>query len=64
MTSDLTGLGGTIATDAGAENVGAELTDWGNVAGSGIQAGITNGDVTTGFTTTLTNAASQADNTV
>ena len=33
MTSDLTSMGGTIATDAGAENVGAEITDWGNVAG-------------------------------
>ena len=64
MTSDLTGMGGTIATDAGAENVGAELTDWGNVAGSGLQAGLTNGDVTAGITTTLNGAATQADNTV
>ena len=53
MTTDLTGMGGTIATDAGSEIVGAELTEWGAVAGGGLQAGLDNGDVAAGITTGL-----------
>ena len=36
MTTDLTSVGGTVATDAGSEIVGAELSDWGAVAGGGL----------------------------
>ena len=61
MTTNLTAAGGTIATDAGAENVGAELTDWGAVAGNGLQAGLDNGDVAAGITTGLDAAATTAD---
>ena len=63
MTTDLTGMGGTIATDAGSEIVGAELTEWGAVAGGGLQAGLDNGDVASGITTGLDQAATTADNT-
>ena len=63
MTTDLTGLGGTIATDAGASDVGAELTEWGSVAGNGLQAGLDTGDVTAGMTTALNGSATAADNT-
>ena len=63
MTTDLTGMGGTIATDAGAADVGAELTEWGSVAGNGLQAGLDTGDFTSGMTTALNASATAADNT-
>ena len=51
---------GTATAAAGYDEIGTELTDWGAVAGTGVQAGLDNGDALQAVTATLGNAADTA----